>query len=98
MTKKILSHKEAALKEINRKFGGNSVKEQEIKYLQALKKFSVNTFEASRYLSIYDPRARICGLRAKGYNIKTIWETIEAENGVKHRIGCYILSSGESHE
>jgi inhibitor of KinA sporulation pathway (predicted exonuclease) len=98
MDKKIPPHKEVAFQEINKQFSGNSVKEQCARLLQALRKFGVNTFEASRYLSIYDPRARICELRAEGYNIKTIWQTIEAENGVKHRVGCYVLSSGESHE
>ena len=84
--------------EINTKFTGNSVKEQCARLLQALRRFSVNTFEASRYLSIYDPRARIFELRAKGHDIKTIWQVIEAENGVKHRVGNYVLGSGESHE
>lgn len=98
MTKKIPPHKEVAFQEINRQFSGNSVKEQCARFLQALRKFSVNTFEASRYLSIYDPRARIFELRAKGHEIKTIWQVIEAENGVKHRVGNYVLGNGENHE
>lgn len=98
MTKKLPPHKEAAFQEMNKNFNGNSAKEQRERFLQGLRKFAITTFEASRYLNIYDPRARICELRAEGYEIKTVWETIEAENGVLHRIGKYLLCSGESHE
>jgi len=97
MTKKLPPHKEAAFKKLNQNFSGNSAKDQRERFLQGLKNFAITTFEASRYLCIYDPRARICELRAQGYNIKTVWETIEAENGVLHRVGKYLLYSGESH-
>jgi len=98
MTKKLPPHKEATFKELNENFSGNSAKDQRERLLQGLRKFAITTFEASRFLCIYDPRARICELRTQGHKIKTVWETIEAENGVLHRVGKYLLCSGESHE
>ena len=98
MTKKIPLQKEAVFQEINKQSSGNSVKEQCARLLQALRSFSVNTFEASRFLNIYDPPARILQLCQQGHCIDTIWQVIEAENGDKHRVGCYLLRSGDSHE
>ncbi len=98
MTKKIPPHKEAAFQEINRKFTGDSAKKQCIRLLQALRVFSINTYEASRGLGVYHPPARILQLRKQGYDIVTVWQTIEAENSDKHRVGCYLLRSGVSHE
>lgn len=98
MGQKIPPQKEIVFKEINQKFDGNSAKAQRARLLQALSKFSVNTFEASRGLSIYDPPARAFELRQKGYDILTIRQMIEAENGVLYRVGCYVLGSGGHHE
>lgn len=98
MDKKIPPHKEVAFQEINKQFTGDNAKQQCTRLLQALKKFSINTFEASRGLGVYHPPARILQLRQQGHCIEMIWQTIEAENGDKHRVGCYVLSSGEAHE
>lgn len=98
MDQKLSPQKEIVFKEINRKFNGNSAKALRARLLQALSKFSVNTFESSRGLSIYDPPARAFELRQKGYDIVTIRQMIEAENGVLHRVGCYVLGSGGRHE
>jgi len=98
MDNKIPPHKEAAFQEINRQFTGDNAKQQCTRLLQALSMFSINTFEASRGLVVCHPPARILQLRKKGHNIATIWQTIEAENGDKHHVGCYVLQSGESHE
>ncbi|SDZ02951.1 helix-turn-helix domain-containing protein [Nitrosomonas sp. Nm33] len=98
MDKKIPPHKEAAFQEINKEFSGNSVKQQCARLLRALSLFSINTFEASRGLGVYHPPARILQLRKLGYIIDTIWQVIEAENGDKHRVGCYVLRSGLNHE
>lgn len=51
MDKKIPPHNEATFQEINRHFTGDSAKEQCNRFLQALKKFSINIFEASLFLS-----------------------------------------------
>jgi hypothetical protein len=52
----------------------------------------VSTFEAMRYLDIYDPRPRVHELRHRfGYKIKTVWQTVITESGQKHRVGLYVL-------
>lgn len=98
MDRKIPLHKEAAFQEINEQFTGDDAKQQCNRLIQALSRFSINTYEASRGLGVYHPPARILQLRKKGYCIDTIWQDIEAENGDKHRVGCYVLHSGEDHE
>lgn len=98
MDKKIPPQKEAAFQEINRQFTGDSAKHQCYRLLRALKLFSINTYEASRGLGVYHPPARILQLRKKGYPIETVWQVIEAENGDRHRVGCYLLLNGDGHE
>ncbi len=91
MDKKIPPQKEAALNEINQNYKGNSAKEQCVRFLAALKLFTINTYEASRVLSIYHAPARALQLRQQGVLIDTVWQTVEDENGVLHRVGCYVL-------
>lgn len=98
MDKKIPPHKEAAFQEINKQYTGDGAKQQCARLLRALCLFSINTFEASRGLGVYHPPARILQLRQKGYCIDTVWQVIEAENGDKHRVGCYVLRSGVNHD
>lgn len=95
MDKKIPHHKEAAFQEINSNFSGDDAKQQCARLLRALRLFSINTFEASRGLGVYHPPARILQLRKQGYPIETIWQTIVAENGDRHRVGCYLLRNGD---
>ena len=97
MNKKIPPHKEAALNEINLNYSGNGVKQQSNRLFAALNLFNVNTFEASRYLSVYHSPARVLQLRQQGNLLDTVWQTIEDENGVLHRVGCYELR-GARHE
>lgn len=98
MDKKIPPQKEAAFKDINQKLTGDDAKQQCARLLRALRLFSINTFEASRGLGVYHPPARILQLRKKGFCIDTVWQVIEAENGDKHRVGCYVLRPGVNHE
>ena len=57
----------------------------------ALSRFSVTTFEAMRFLDVYDPRARIMQLRHAGSAIDTHWQTVVTEAGERHRVGVYTL-------
>ena len=43
------------------------------------------------FLDIYHPAGRIKDLRKQGYNILTVWTTVQTEAGVAHRIGRYVL-------
>ena len=89
--------KEAALVKLSKEFTGNSAKEQCARFLQALSRFKISTYEASRFLGIYHPPARALELRKQGHLIDTVWEKVEAENGILHRVGCYVLRGGR-HE
>jgi Helix-turn-helix domain len=84
--------KQLALEAIATKFSGENSFSQRSRLLEALSRFSVSTYEAMRYLDIYDPRPRIHELRHQfGYAIKTLWQTVVTESGEKHRIGLYVL-------
>lgn len=52
---------------------------------------SVTTFEAMRYLDIYDPRPRKLELLEAGFQIVTIRERAMTESGEAHLIGRYVL-------
>ena len=84
--------KEATLVQLNNDFSGNSAKAQCKRLLEALSRFKINSYEASRLLGIYHPPARALELRKQGYPIVTVWENVVAENGILHRVGCYVLT------
>lgn len=86
--------KRAALLVIRRAHPGNTTHAQCERIRAALTQFSITTFEAMRYLDIYDPRARVMQLRNAGLDIDTHWRTIETESGTKHRVGLYELKVG----
>lgn len=50
------------------------------------------TFEASRYLDIYDPRARKLQLVKDGYPVTMTWRNVLTEAGERHRVGVYSLA------
>lgn len=52
---------------------------------------SITTYEASRYLDLYDPRARKKELLREGHPIDTIPARVVTESGEVHRIGRYVL-------
>jgi hypothetical protein len=73
---------------------GNTGAAQESRILEALSHWSLTTFEASRYLDSYDPRARVMSLRGKGHAIVTSWTLVRTECGRLHRVGIYTLQRG----
>lgn len=76
---------------------GNDTFTQRQRMLTAIQKLgSITTFEGSRYLDCYDPRARVHELRQGGNRIKTVMRDEYTESGVKHRVGVYLLES-DSH-
>lgn len=65
---------------------------QRLRLLLALQLLgSVTTYEASRYLDLYDPRARKKELCKEGHAIDTIAARVVTESGEVHRIGRYVL-------
>ena len=51
--------RQLALEAIANEFSGENSYSQRARFLEALSRFPVTTFEAMRYLDIYDPRPRI---------------------------------------
>ena len=95
--KKATPAKEAALKHIRDQFTGTTGRNQCERLLAALAQFPVTTFEAMRHLDVYHVPARVLQLRKAGHAIVTLWQTVETEAGVPHRVGPYILQRGGSH-
>ena len=76
---------------------GLAASTQRARLLQALQTLGhVTTFEASRYLDLYDPRARKMELVKAGHEIVTTWRDVFTEAGAKHRVGVYALRRGSA--
>jgi hypothetical protein len=74
---------------------GNDICTQRQRMLAAMQQLgSVTTFEGSRLLDCYDPRARIHELRQAGSRIKTVMRAEQTESGNIHRVGVYLLEGG----
>ena len=86
------SDKRHALLAIRRAYPGNATAQQCERIRAALARFSITTFEAMRFLDVYDPRARVMQLRNGGAAIVTHWQTIVTESGDQHRVGLYALA------
>ncbi len=93
MNKKIATspEKKAALEKIRDGFMGTAGRAQASRLLEALSRFPINTFEASRYLDVYHCPARVLQLRKQGWRIATHWQTVVTEAGERHRVGLYLL-------
>ncbi|WNC90514.1 helix-turn-helix domain-containing protein [Paraburkholderia sp. FT54] len=89
--------REAAMKSILAKMPGNDSASQRARLLAAMQTLGhVTSYEGSRLLDCYDPRARIHELRNKhGHTITTVMRDEETESGVRHRVGVYFLSQAK---
>lgn len=86
----------AALQAIRDRHRGDAANTQATRLLEALQSlWHVTTFEASRYLDIYDPRARKLNLVQQGHKVQTTWRTVQTECGKRHRVGVYSLIRGQ---
>lgn len=92
------AEKRTGLESLRDAMPGNSVRTQEARMLAALAQWQITTFEASRFLDIYDPRARVMALRNQGRLIVLNWVHVPTECGRLHRIGAYSLVKGRSAE
>lgn len=83
-----------ALHAIRDRHPGGTASTQRACLLDALQSMGyVTTFEAMRYLDIFDPRPRKLELVREGWQIATAWATVETESGRHHRIGVYSLGT-----
>ncbi|MFT3818298.1 MAG: helix-turn-helix domain-containing protein [Rubrivivax sp.] len=84
-----------ALRAIRDRHNDSSASTQRACLLEALQALGhVTTFEASRFLDLYDPRARKMELVRAGHRILTAWRAVPTESGKCHRIGVYMLAKG----
>lgn len=87
----------AALHAIRDRHPGDASAHQCARLLDALQTLGhCTTFEASRYLDIYDPRARKLQLVMQGHEVLTTWRRVQTESGDSHRIGVYSLARGRA--
>lgn len=71
---------------------GNDCEAQRRRMLTAMERLgSVTSFEGSRHLDCYDPRARVHELRRAGKRIKTVMRDEQTESGAYHRVGVWLL-------
>ena len=92
--KAAILEKIAALESIRNEFKGTASRSQAARLLEALALYSINTFEAMRYLDVYHCPARILQLRKRDHKIITLWQTVVTEAGERHRVGLYVLNGG----
>lgn len=84
-----------ALHAIRDRHSGHASAPQRARLLDAMQTLGhITTFEASRYLDTYDPRARKMELTKLGHPIVTTWRVVQTESGRRHRIGVYALKKG----
>ena len=74
---------------------GSSTGAQEERLKTELRKWPLTSFDMARWLGLYDPRARIKGLRDKGLKIIRTWVNIETDCGEQHRVGLFTLKRGK---
>ena len=87
----------AALYAIRDRHPGIDSAPQRARLLDALQSLGhITTYEGSRFLDCYDPRARKKELVRAGYDITTTWRITETESGDQHRIGVYTLNRSGS--
>ena len=87
--------KRTALAAILAAHPGNTSKVQCARIRAALSQYNLNTFEISRFLDCYCPRARVARLRKDGDRIDTHWTTVYTESGHPHRVGLYVLGASQ---
>lgn len=87
----------AALHSVRDRHVGDASEIQCRRLLDALETLGhVTTFEASRFLDLYDPRARKMQLVRAGHPVLMTWRRVPTESGSLHRIGVYSLVKGAS--
>lgn len=85
----------AALHMIRDRHSGHSGATQRARLRDALETLgSVTTFEAMRYLDIFDPRPRKLELVREGMDIITLRRSDATESGERHSIGVYVIRRG----
>lgn len=101
MTKsyKVPRERVRALLAIRQQCPGNTCKDQSRRILVAMQQLGyVLTFEAMRFLDVFDPRPRKLELVAEGWPVMLAWHRVETEAGEVHRVGAYYLARDAAKE
>jgi len=76
----------------------NTAEHQRARLLEAMRLCAgITTLEATRYLDVIDPRARVVELRKDGYRIVTSWVSQPSECGRLHNVGLYTLAANATN-
>ena len=82
----------AVLADLLRVMPGNGSEIQRHRMLTAMQQLgSVTSYEGSRYLDCYDPRARVYELRLAGHRINTVSQAMPTDSGGLRYVGVYVL-------
>ncbi|MFM0218704.1 helix-turn-helix domain-containing protein [Paraburkholderia caledonica] len=77
----------------------NTAEHQRGRLLDAMRLLAgITTLEATRFLDIIDPRARVVELRKEGYSIVTSWVSQPSECGRPHNVGLYTLAAPATND
>lgn len=83
---------EAARQNRQRHYHQNSVFAQRQRIAEWFKSYnSLTTEEARQILDIMHPAGRIKEMRARGFDIMTVWENYPTSSGKMHRMARYVL-------
>ncbi|MES2102757.1 MAG: helix-turn-helix domain-containing protein [Pseudomonadota bacterium] len=82
-----------AIQKINEKHKGNDATTQANRLLEALQLlFSLTTQDLRHELDIMHPAGRVKELRARGFDIQTLWDNYPTACGKKHRMARYVYA------
>lgn len=82
----------AVLHAIRDRLPGGDARTGRSRLLEALQTLGhVTTFEAMRFLDVFDPRPRKLELLRLGHPIELHWRYVATESGKPHRVGLYAL-------
>lgn len=90
--KKAPGSRAEAIQKINQKHKGNDAETQANRSLEAFQLLtSLTTEDLRQQFDIMHPAGRVKELRARGYDIQTLWTNYPTSSGKLHRMGRYVF-------
>ncbi len=85
-------HTKAAKQNRHRHYHPNSLYAQRHRIMEWFKTCNrLTTEQARRLIDVMHPAGRIKELRARGFEILTMWENYPTDCGELHRMACYVF-------
>lgn len=89
-------HREDILRQLRVVYADNSARSQCARILADLQCLgNVTTIGCTRFLDVVHPPSGVMVLRECGHDIETAWVQHPTEYGRLHRVGLYVLASGD---